>query len=301
LRLYVADASSKLDISDRQFTLSGLSDLRFQLNQSLADDRVLASVGVNVPSGKKKLSHAEERPVAMYLAQNYLSVPIRRLSDGPGFNFLLGGATTAGNARYGGSVVFQYNGAYEAYEEDGDYNPGDLFSAAGNVGLQRDQVSLGFDVIFSMFGTDQLNDRNIFKQGKQLDLRASGSYDAEEYVINGAMRYLIRGRATRYDYDSTGAIYDQLKLYGNEFAVDGQVTWTRERWRLTPLVEMRLIAGNEYGFESSHTICGGIECAYAFNRETESTFGIKYFTGGADGGAIDLSGYQLFAGVSAAF
>ncbi len=126
-RFYLSNISNTLEQSDTDYEVNGLGDIRIQFNQSLFNDRWLASLGLNLPTGKKKLNLSDEWPVMEYLAKDYLSLPGRRLGEGFGFNLLTGAATQAGGMQLGASVEYRYNGAYEAYEEGGDYNPGDMY------------------------------------------------------------------------------------------------------------------------------------------------------------------------------
>ncbi|MBD3402003.1 hypothetical protein GF420_03835, partial [candidate division GN15 bacterium] len=93
ITLYAANASTTLDVDDGEQSLSGLSDVRVQANRAFADDQLLLSAGVNLPTGKTALDLEEEYFVLQALSQNYLEFPVRRYGEGFGFNVLLAGAT----------------------------------------------------------------------------------------------------------------------------------------------------------------------------------------------------------------
>ena len=146
-RFFIADASNNLTLEsgDNSFpesksTLSGVSDVRLQLSQSLAEDKLLFSLGINLPTGKKELNYGEERSVMDALALNYLSFPIRRLGEGFGLNLLAGFAQASGSLRYGGSVTYNYAGTYTPFENEGDYNPGDMFSVNFGGDTKKDKI-----------------------------------------------------------------------------------------------------------------------------------------------------------------
>lgn len=300
LRFYAAGVSTSADIYDYNYKLSGLCDVRLQLNQSLSDDRFLLSLGLNLPTGKKGLSVTDNRPVMEILTQNYLSFPIRRLGEGFGVNMLAGAATSSGNLRYGATVSYQINGAYEAYDGESDYNPGNMFSASASADSKSDNWSFLGDITFTTSSTDKIDDRKVFKQSTEFDLHVATAYNSKAYTFNGDAGYLIRGR--NIHYDSTEAVFDQLKLYGNEFYLSGRLAYSfTPLWYIAPLGELRLIAGNEYDFGSSHTIGLGAEIGRSIGEGTGIAAGFKYNTGSADGGNIDLSGVQLSIGLTAAF
>ena len=103
-RFSLSTVSSKLDSSGTDYKLSGLGDIRVQFNQSLADDRLLLSLGLNLPIGKKKLHLTDEWPVMEYLSRDYLDVPIRKYGEGLGVNLLAGTATQVGEMQLGASM-----------------------------------------------------------------------------------------------------------------------------------------------------------------------------------------------------
>ena len=304
LRFFAANASNSADYDGTEYKLSGLTDLRLQMNTSLSDDRVLLSAGLNLPTGKKKLSHDEEQPVMSILTQNYLSFPLRRLGEGFGLNVLAGVATSTGKNRLGASVMYQLNGAYEAYEGDGDYTPGNMFSVSAGIDNSSDALGLKAEVIFTTFGTDQLEGRKVFKQSDQIELRGGGIYGKKNYSFEADMRYLIRGRNERYDAEET--LDYRLKVYGNELAVTGRYAYhPDQKWSLAPSFELRFISGNE--FEDASKMGGakniglGIDYGRTIGEGINAGLGFKYYTGSADDGNLDLSGFRLSASITTAF
>jgi len=304
MRFYAANASNSLEDGASEYRLSGFSDVRLQVNSSLANDRILLSAGFNLPTGKKELSRETERPVMAVLTENYLGLPIRGLGEGMGVNLLVGMAAAAGNSRMGASIMYQYNGAYKAYEGEADYKPGDMFSVNVGGDTKAGEFTLGGGVTYSTYTTDKVDERKVFKQSDQIDLHVGGNYKTGACRFLADIRYLIRGRNTRYDPDQ--AIDYRLKVYGNELAFAGGVTWTpRPAWSVTPMVELRLIDGNEFDDQRkigpSNNLGMGIEVGRTIMNNVDLGVGFKYYTGSADDGNIDLSGYRLSAGLTAAF
>ncbi len=300
MRFFIANTSNDLSDATDEYSVNGLGDFRVQVSQSLKEDKFLISAGVNIPTGKTKLDAANEFPVMSYLSQNYIDMPIRRLGEGPGFNLLIGAAQAWGEIRYGMTAMFQMYGKYKAYDGGGDYDPGDLFSVSVNADRRWESLILGFNGIFSTYSTDKLDGKKIFAQSDQFDLRLNGVYRAGGVDIAGMMQFINRGRNTRYD--SLGALYDQLKFYGNEFAVGTSVSFmAAEALSLTPAAEFRFIGGNEYGFEKSNLMGFGLEAQYRFSEMLDAVLGYKLYTGKADNSGIDIGGYQLTAGFTAGF
>lgn len=303
LRFFAANASTTTKSGDTEYKLSGLSDMRLQLNSSFSDDRLLLSAGINLPTGKKNLSQEDERQVMALLTQNYISFPIRRLGEGFGFNLLAGAAASSGNSRLGGTIVYQYNGSYEAYEGEGDYTPGSMLSISASADTRNDKWALIGDIVYTTFGTDKLEGWKVFKQSDQVELHAGGLYGAETYGIECDLHYLIRGRNERYD--DREAIDYRLKVYGNELSLAARFSYhPDETWYVTPLTELRFIAGNEFEDEyrlgNARNIGFGLEFGRQLGAKFNAGIGFKYLTGSADGGNIDLSGYRLLVSLQAA-
>lgn len=298
-RLFVAEASNSLKTDAETYSLSGLSDIRLQLNQSLAEDHVMFSLGLNLPTGKKALNLSEERLVAEYLAYDFLTFPLRRLGEGFGLNATAGVAGASGAARYGVAATAQLNGAYEAFDGLGDYNPGEMFSLTAGLDTRGQRLSFITDMSFSTYAVDKLEDRRVFRQSRVFDIHAGTTYHRERMTVSGDARYFVRGRNTTYDTTAAETIRDQLKIYGNELFMSLTAAWSSASgsWHAGPLLEYRIIGGNEYDFGSSHTIAAGLEYGCKLGRSANLGLGVKYFTGQADDGRYDLSGFQLSLGL----
>ena len=299
-RFYIVNAGNKLKYSDNDYSLNGLGDLRMQISRSFSDDRLLASVGVSLPTGKKELDFSEEWLVLQNLSYNYLDFPVRRLGEGLGLNLLLGAATMWETVRVGGSVEFQYNGEYKPYESGQDYKPGNQFSIGAGADTKIGTVTYNAGITYTVYSDDKLDDNKTFRQSEQVDLRFGGVYESDRYGFSSGLRYLFRGRNKRYNPD--GSALEQLKAYGNEFTINGRFTYhPQKEWYLAPVVDLRLIAANEYELDNAKVFGFGSDFGRNIGESVNLSLGFKYYTGSADGGDIDLTGYQLSAGLTALF
>ena len=146
-RFQIAGCSNDLKLAGDNLSLKGAGDLRVLFSHSFYDDRLLASFGLNVPTGKKKLDYFTERTIIEVLSENYLIFPLRRLGGGFGFNILLGGATVAGPAKLGAGVMYLFNGKYEPYGGLAKYDPGDSYSINASGELNIDNMTLVSNII----------------------------------------------------------------------------------------------------------------------------------------------------------
>jgi len=299
---YIANASSYLETVDNDYSLNALSDLSIQLSQSLAQDHLLLSAGVNLPTGKKELDLDEEWLVLQILSADYLQMPIRQAGEGLGFNFIIGGATQLGpNARGGIGLSYEINGEYDPYEGVSDYDPGDVFNINGGVDFGTDSARLSFEAIYATFSSDQLDGDDVFKQSSQIDFRASGMKAGQSVTWSGLVRYLVRGDNEQLSTDTAVAELEAFQLYGNEFAAAGAALFRLGRnFHAGPSLQYRAIAESDVTGSSS-VIGLGAAFSTALSEAVALDGGSTYLTGDADGGDLDLSGYTATLGLSAGF
>ena len=300
MRFSVANMSSSIEYGSEEYDLSGLNDMRLQLNKSLAEDRLLLSVGFNLPTGKKELTLDEEYPVLQVLSRSYLEFPIRSLGGGLGLNFTAGGAAMAGEARLGLAFSFQLNGSYSPYEDYDDYDPGDQMSVIAGVDLPKGQHNFSAQAIFTGYTQDLVDGDKVFKQGDQFDFRMTDRFASENFAVEAIVGALFRGENKRYD--STEKVIEQLKLYGNEFYLFGGVTWMpAPKWSVTPSLQFRAIGEDDTDFESSSLFGLGGSIGRQLSEKAGLNVGLTYYTGSADGGDLDISGLRFSVGLSSTF
>lgn len=299
MSFYAANSSNSLEAAGQKYKLNGLSDVRVQMNHSFSEDHVLVTAVVNLPTGKKELNFGEEWQVLQALSTNYLDFPMQRFGEGFGFSLLLGGATMLGeNTRGGAGLMYQYVGSYKPYEGFGDYNPGDLFSVNAGVDIDRGHTTWSLDAIYTLYTTDKVNDVSSFKQTPQMDMRLSVINAGRKIGMSGLLRYVLRGDNKTFNQD--GEELEPLKLYGDEFTVAGTLRWAfRPEWYLVPSADFRSIAGNDLDFGSSSIFSIGAAVNKDLGENMKAEVGYKLHTGSADGGNIDLSGYQITFGLTA--
>ncbi len=308
MQLFISSASNSMDIINDNVSLSGLSDLRMQINKSLKEDRLLLSGGINLPTGKKKLD-GEGQLVQLALSQNFLDVPLRRLGEGFGFNLLIGGAQSFDNVNIGGGITYQYIGSYDPYEGVADYNPGDMVSINGGIDIAGEQNIISIDAVYSLYTDDKFTDTKVFRQSPTFDFRFRITHRMSSgNILKGSLRYVLRGNNKLYTTDtSQQEIISSLQLFGNELFVSGGYTFTAmNQWQVTPSAELHMISSNddELGptqLENSSVFGFGLIAERPVGEKISLFAGGKYFTGSADGGNIDLTGLQFTGGLSATF
>jgi hypothetical protein len=299
-RYQIASAYNNLDTGGGRTNMSGLGDLRVQLAHSFARDRLLLSGGLNLPTGKKELDPDGERRIIEFLSRDYLSVPLRRYGEGFGFNLQAGGATELGAFKCGMSVVYDYSGSYKPYEGSGDYNPGDAVSLNATMAASSGTVEYAGDVGYSIFATDALDGRDIYKQAPQLSARIRGTRAGATYAATMGARMILRGRNTRYG--AGGAIDSQLKQYGDEFDVFVRVARALGAgWKAGAMIGTRQILKSEEYLGRSSLLNVAMDLGRDLSRNVGLDLGVMYYTGSTDGGDVGVGGLQMSGGLRVSY
>ncbi|RKX26915.1 MAG: hypothetical protein DRP45_02280 [Candidatus Zixiibacteriota bacterium] len=302
-RVYLANGSTNLDVAGTELDISGLSNLNIQFSQSLNDDQWLISAGIGLPAGKKKLSLSAEKAVLEALAQSFLDFPMRRYGEGFGFNLLVGTARQMGEIMLSGGAMYQYLGSYEPYEGVDEYDPGNNLNINAAAETKRDLITWTASAIFASYQADQNAGQKVFKQGNHLNLILGGRWSGERSAYGGQIRYMIRARNSWYEA-ATETVIQRLKLYGNEFELSVDAAFKlNPSWQLRPMASLRLIEENELGIGNSHLFTFGASAATNLGDQFGLELGIKYLSGQAGDGLIDvdLSGLQITTGLTASF
>ena len=197
--------------------------------------------------------------------------------------------------------MYQYNGSYDPYEVGGSYDPGDFVSVNISAGKSFEKTAFTGDIIYTAYSDDKLDDVRAYDASAQVDFRLRTIMTGDKYSLGGNLRYLYRFKPTQYNI-STGAIIGEEKLFGNEFSINGNLKYHPDpKWYLSPSVDLRMIGESDRGVDKSTIFGFGGLYGRKLNRTMDFDIGLKYFTGSADDGDIDLTGLQLTFGLSALF
>jgi hypothetical protein len=152
--------SEVVDSAGTALSVSGLTDTQLRLLYTVGRDRAVASLSVNLPTGKRSFS-AAQFGVSSSMSSNFLSFPVSNLGTSFGVTGGLAYAVPAGrwNVGFAGSVRFQGN--YEPVHDSSftlSYNPG--LEGRLRVGADRligSRARLLLGLTYSTFSTDQFS------------------------------------------------------------------------------------------------------------------------------------------------
>ncbi|MFQ5650043.1 MAG: hypothetical protein ACE5IY_08880 [bacterium] len=232
-------------------TLGGLTDTQIGLSYYLEGPNLVFNLGVNLPSGKRNLSSAETATSSRISSDIFdLQVP----HFGQGFN-LSSGLTWAipvsENLVVGLGASYQFRGAYEPFNTDISYDPGEEVLLTGGLDLRLgERSSISGDAVLTLVAEDKINGENEFDAGNRLlltlqfkkyfgfnELKMLARYRSrtkDEFLSNGlrqktlpnqlevGMRYQMRFSRVFYlgvlaevkHYDRATAVFSDIDLVG---------------------------------------------------------------------------------------
>lgn len=290
-RYYIASSTSEVDVAGRNYGLRGLGDLRLQLNRTLANDRYMLGLGVNLPTGKTELGAGEDFMVMGFLLRDFLAFPVRRLGGGFELNLLAGAAFASGSYRLGATASYDHAGVYQAYRDEGDYNPGDRATVQFAVQRGGAKWQWSGDATFATSSDDELSGQRVFSAGDQLEMHLGGQRAAPHALLAIDASYLVRGRNDLYD--SAERIASRLRVYGDEFSLQGRLIWRdAKRWSAGPVLELRWNDANELGQGMSRSAGLGGQSSLALGNGYRLGALVMLYRGEVDGGHLALRGLQ---------
>lgn len=284
--------------------IRGINDSRIQIAHSLADNQVLLSAGVSLPTGKTELTE-RNRQIIPWLTSDFLNFPSKY--PGEGFNVFgeAAYATPAGRwvVGFGGAVY--YAGEYTPFDDGRTYQPGMRFS--GTAGAHHDwpaKGSVAADLVVTVSTDDKAQGVAVFADGVQFDARLTGNRIFETAEIRAMARLIIRGKNKVLSGSDADLLRESANTNGDDFRVS--VSGSKKLGRsLSGWVsaEGKFLAANGYTaddvlYEAAARITGaGAGVDFLLGANVVFGFGGRAWTGSTDGGytyeALDLSGYEL--------
>lgn len=300
-RYQLMSGYNNLGYAGEETDITGLGDLRLLLSHSFSDDRLLLSAGLNLPTGKRELDTDGERQIIEFLSQDFLSLPMRRYGEGLGFNLQAGGAAVLGPFKCGAGVVYDYCGSFKPYDGVGDYDPGDVLSLTATAAAEAGRMAYTGDFGFSFFTTDALDGEEIYRQAPQFSTRLAATLSGDRISWSAGTRVILRGRNKRYSL-ADGAIDSQLKKYGDEYDVFLRAAFPLgDSWNLGTMAGTRQILESEEELGSSSILNFAVDLGGNLTSRLGLDLGFMYYTGSADGGDVDIDGFQASGGLRVSY
>jgi hypothetical protein len=157
-------------VSGDVYNLNGFCDSQFAMKYRLFKYNLVLDAGINVPNGKEKLS-ADEFNTSRIISQNILQMHVPNL--GQGLNFYAGTAWAyplSDNVVIGLGASYQIRGEYQPGANDPmKYHPSNEFLLTGGLDyLLTNNSSVSLDIMGIFYGSDKVNDQEIFSAGRRV-------------------------------------------------------------------------------------------------------------------------------------
>lgn len=298
LTLATGPAFSTL-VSGESMSLNGLSDTRFGGTYLFQDDKLLATFGVSLPSGKHALE-GDEFYVANVLALHAFDFTTPILGQGLDFSAGIASAWPLSRLVVGAGAGFLLRGAFEPIVKATDkYNPGEEFTINLAVDYPlRQQRKLMADVNYTIYTADKIGATSVFQAGNRLTLQAMAWFPGETTGLLLMVRDRIRAKNSLASGEEL--IPERQNSNVNELELMAMVSLRRgvkTTWR--GVVEGKLYGNNAYDLGGATVGGAGIgisrELSPALSLELDS----RFYTGSLETGydPAHLLGVKVSGGV----
>ena len=218
--------------------LSGVSDVQLGLSYytAVGAGSIVASLGLNLPSGLRELS-AEEFTTAVLLSQHVFAFHVPGF--GQGFNVapgLVAAYPVADGVVLGLGAAYQRTGVFAPLDGLDDYDPGDEITLTGGLDVRTGlTANLSAEITYTHYTADEVDGAEVFTAGGRL----SGTVQYLQYLGQNELRLAARLRSpARSTLPATFAAEDEeLRTIPTQ-----TLLMASYRPRLTPAVTLGLLA-----------------------------------------------------------
>ncbi len=281
-------------------TLRGLNDAQVTGSYHIEPANVIVGVGLNLPTGKSKLTVAEF--ATSYLVSN-TAFRSRVAQFGAGLNVMPSAtwAFTLSDDIVGGvGALYQYRGKFVPIVDVGEFDPGDEVALSGGMDFRLDPAtSLSFDGVYSIYGKDKLDGVVLFSPGSRLI--ASGRFRRNFQHDELSVMAILRLRA------NTNVPIPFLLLPSNERTDPNQYELlVSYAWRASESLTLHVFTDGRISEETLTDLSGlrlwgiGIAPLFTISDNISVPVRLKFTTGQAKGGT-SLLGIEAGAGISVAY
>ncbi|HEY5564757.1 MAG TPA: hypothetical protein VIL33_04140 [Rhodothermia bacterium] len=275
------------DFSDSE-SVSGLADVKLQVNGSFLQRRLILGVVANLPSGQGELTSLEQDIVYDFVSPD-LSVRTNRLGEG----LNIGGTVSFANALsesvtlgIGASVLSRgsYDTSLPGTSKPITLSPGLESRAGATLDILSGVSAFRLSSTMAMYGTEQVNDVDNYRIGQELTLAAdyTVAYQAGRGRLSAGILEMLRlDNSIRSDgsFDS-----EEVSSNGNYLVVHASNDYgVSPKLVLTVSALGRLVGANEFDAGDATVIESGLAATLTPTSNVAITLGGRYVTGSGTG------------------
>ncbi len=211
-------ASASTSLGNINSDLSGLSDLQLFIKQKLPDENLSFNAGVNIPSGKTKLS-ITEFAVSQVISQELFG--LRTSNFGQGLNAFLGATwlhPVSDNVVIGAGLSYQFKSEYQPLKDVSDkYTPSNEVSLTAGLDIKLSETqTVSGDLTGIFYGSDKLNDKEIFSSGNRI---VFNSMYRQFFTFDFLTINLLYRNVALDELKGEYAVLDNEKITPNQFYI----------------------------------------------------------------------------------
>lgn len=293
-----------LDRPSGNFSLNGLTDTRLGASYLFAGETMLATAGVNLPTGKTELD-AEALAVAQVIPLHALGLRTTYFGGGLDLSAGLSAAFSLNDWVFGAGAGFVRTGSFKPVRGSDDYNPGDELSLT--IGLDR---SLGedskflADFTYTLYTTDTFQGVDYFKSGPRLLFDARYYFPLQDFDMALIVRDRIKGKNEILQVDPATELpkltEEAANTHGNELDIVAQGAYAlSQKTKIDGLLQVKIYSANE--LEANGATIFGI--GGGWHRQLSSILqldlGAKLSFGSlkTQGESTGITGFELHGGI----
>jgi hypothetical protein len=273
--------------SNEKETVSGLSDLKVQLNTGLLRNRLHLGVVANVPTGHAGLTGQEQDVVLSFIAPD-LSVRANRFSEGFNIGTTVSFAIEMGSstiATIGGAFVSRgkYDFTFPGLSDAVDLNPG--FEATGTASVLHVMGGSSLRAVagYSHYGMEKIDGADAFRLGPRVfgELHYALPFEDGRGRISFGIQDMYRLPHTSGDALDLNGMMDSD---GNYLITLGGVDYSVTPWLGLSLDGTgRFIGQNGDGVGDARVIDGGLAAIFSPTVHLDITVGGRFVVGSGTG------------------
>lgn len=296
LRFWFVDsvAISSLDNNGVSSSLDGVSDTKAKMSYSMFDQKLLFSLGVNLPIGKTELDNTELE-VANLLYDEVLGFRINKLGSGLDVNAGMAFAVDMGALGLSLATSYLRKGSYiNVKDSESEYKPGDEIGVVTAIDIITDKALVNADVGYTRYNNDEIDGTANLKVGEEIRARFMSSYRLDPIILGLSVydTYSLKNKVL----NNNELITEESNSHGNR--IDGsfiiQYLLTRQL-SINPLAGVMLISNNGYDEGKAFVWNAGGAIQFIANKDVSINVNAKYLKGNMDGGNTDISGFEVGA------
>lgn len=287
------DARQQTNVS-----FSSLNDTRLRGTHILGDRMARASISLNMPTGKKKLSSDEYR-LAAAVSDNSRKLLVRRFGQGMDIGGELVLTPRKSTVDFQIGVGYLFTGSYQPLkEESAKYDFGNEYYGLIGIATTSQPVSLRADLKLKKHTADRYRSKPVYQAGSTVILSTRLVYSDRHRLAVGAT-VLSRGIANIPAGEGEVLTEEAVKSGRGELTVtaNGSLAAT-ERLRVLGFTEFKRVTSNDYARGSGQYRPGasyvGLSAGigYSFSPTMSGSFMSGWYSGKVDDNN-DLRGFEL--------